>query len=180
MVRDDSGMEEAQTSREERLALVEEHVQQENQHHLEGVMATFGENPWYDNEPVGEHHDGRDSVRAHYEELLGALPDFHIDIDERHVTDDHVILETTISGTHEGNWRGLPGTGREVEFDACAVFAFDDQDKLAGERIYYDRAGLLRQLGIFHDPERGIGQVLTPLLHPVTFVRALARTVRTG
>jgi steroid delta-isomerase-like uncharacterized protein len=92
---------------------VEEHIQQENQHDLDGIMATFGENAWYDNEPVGEHHDGRDSVRAYYEDLLQALPDFHIDIHQRHVTDEHVILEVTISGTHKGNWRGLPGTGRD-------------------------------------------------------------------
>jgi hypothetical protein len=90
-----------------------------------------------------------------------------------------VILETTVSGTHEGKWRGLPGIGREVEFDACAVFAFDDRNKLAGERLYYDRASLLRQLGLFHDPERGLGRLLTPLTHPVTLTRALARALRT-
>ena len=175
-----SGTEESRASHEERLALVEEHVRQENQHDLDGIMATFGGDPWYENEPVDEHHDGRDGVRGHYDDLLQALPDFHIDIHQRHVTDDHVILETSISGTHQGTWRGLPGTGREVKFDACAVFAFDDQNKLAGERLYYDRATLLRQLGIFHEPERGIGRVLTPLLHPVTFVQALARFIRTG
>ena len=180
MSANDSGTEGTDASREERLALVEEHVRQENRHDLDGIMATFGEDPWYDNEPVGEHHDGHDGVRDYYGDLLQALPDFHVDVHQRHVTDEHVILETTISGTHEGNWRGLPGTGREVEFDTCAVFAFDDQDKLAGERIYYDRASLLRQLGIFHEPERGIGQVLTPLTHPVTFARALARSIRTG
>jgi len=174
----DSGTAETSVSREERLALVEEHVQQENQHDLDGIMATFGEDPWYDNEPVGDHHEGRGGVRAHYEELLRALPDFHIDVHQRHVTDDHVILETTQKGTHERNWRGLPGTGREVEFDSCAVFAFDDQGKLAGERVYYDRAELLRQLGVFREPEEGIGQVLTPLLHPVTFARALGRNIR--
>ena len=168
------------TSREERLAIVEEHVEQENRHDIDGIMSTFGEDPWYDNEPVDEHHDGRDGVRTHYEGLLGALPDLHIDVHQRHVTDDHVILETTVSGTHEGNWRGLPGTGRPVEFDACAVFAFDTQNKLAGERLYYDRATLLRQLGVFHDPEQGIGQILTPLTHPVTVARALARTIRSG
>ena len=180
MLSDDMRTAGTQASREERLAIVEEHIQQENEHDLDGIMATFGEDAWYDNGPVGEHHDGRASVRAYYEDLLRALPDFHIDIHQRHVTDDHVILEVTISGTHEGNWRGLPGTGREVEFDTCAVFAFHEQNKLAGERIYYDRAGLLRQLVIFHDPERGIGQVLTPLTHPVTFARALMRTIRNG
>ena len=178
MTANDTETEGGHRSRAERLALVEEHVQQENRHDLEGIMATFGADPWYDNEPVDEHHHGRDGVRAHYEELVGALPDLHIDIHQRHVTDDDVILETTITGTHEGTWRGLPGTGRSVEFDACAVFAFDDQGKLAGERLYYDRASLLRQLGIFHDPEEGIGQILTPLTHPVTFARALARAIR--
>ena len=179
MSAEDTMMDGTNASREERLALVEEHVQQENQHDLDGIMETFGENAWYENDPVSELHDGRDSVRAYYDDLLQALPDFHIDIHQRHVTDEHVILETTISGTHEGNWRGLPGTGREIEFDACAVFAFDEDAKLAGERIYYDRASLLEQLGIFHDPERGIGQVLTPLTHPVTFGRALARNILT-
>lgn len=180
MTANDNEADGGRLSPEQRLALVEEHVQKENQQDIEGIMATFGEDPWYDNEPVDEHHHGRDGVRSHYEELLQALPDLHIDIHQRHVTDDHVILETIVSGTHKGNWRGLPGTGREVEFDACAVFAFDGQDKLAGERLYYDRASLLRQLGIFHDPERGIGQILTPLTHPVTFARALAQAIRTG
>jgi hypothetical protein len=59
----------------------------------------------------------------------------------------------------------------------CSVFEFDDQGKIAGERIYYDRATVLRQLGIFHDPEHGIGQLLTPLTHPVTMLRALMRAI---
>ena len=180
MSSEETRTEASRTSREERLAIVEEHVEQENRHDIDGIMSTFGESPWYDNEPVDEHHDGRGGVRTHYEDLLRALPDLHIDVHQRHVTDDHVILETTVTGTHEGNWRGLPGTGRAVEFDACAVFAFDDQEKLAGERLYYDRATLLRQLGILHDPERGLGQILTPLAHPVTFARALVRSIRTG
>lgn len=174
----DTGAEGHRTWREARLALVEEHVQQENKHDLDGIMATFGDEAWYDNEPVGEHHEGRDSVHAYYEDLILALPDFHVEINHRHVTDEHVILETTQSGTHEGNLRGLPGTGRIVQVDACSVFAFDAQNKFAGERVCYDRAGLLRQLGVFHDPEEGIGQILTPLTHPVTFARALARSIQ--
>lgn len=177
MAAHDADAEGSQASREERLALVEEHVQKENQHDLDGIMETFGEDAWYSDQSREEHHDGRDSVRAHYEDFLRAFPDLHIDVHRRHVTDDHVILETTISGTHTGNLRGLPGTGHEVEFSACAVFPFDDQNRLAGERIYYDRAGLLRQIGIFGEPDRGLGQVLTVLTHPVTLLRAVSRAV---
>ena len=180
MSANDSDSKGTNASRKERLAIVEEHVEQENQHDLDGIMATFGEDPWYRDEGQGEHHDGSDGVRSHYEELVQALPDLHIDVQRRHASEDHVILEATLSGTHTGEWNGLPGTGREVDFDVCAVFAFDDQNKLAGERIYYDRATLLRQLGIFREPDRGLGQVLTVLTHPVTIVRAVVRNIRTG
>lgn len=174
----DSGPEETRASRDARLAVVEEHVQAENQHNLDGIMGTFGDGAWYDDEPWAEHHDGREGVRAYYEGLLRAVPDLHIDVQQRHVTAEHVILEVIITGTHTGPWRGLPGTGRRVEFPLCAVYAFDDQDRLTGERIYYDRATILRQLGIFRDPDRGLGRVLTPLTHPVTIARALIRSIR--
>jgi hypothetical protein len=48
------------------------------------------------------------------------------------------------------------------------VYTFDDADKLAGERIYYDRATVLRQVGVFHEPEVTLGRVSTILTHPVT------------
>jgi hypothetical protein len=55
-----------------------------------------------------------------------------------------------------------------------------DGDKLAGERIYYDRATVFRQVGIFHDPQTALGRALTALTHPVTIGRALARKVKAG
>jgi hypothetical protein len=40
------------------LALVEEHVRRENAHDLPGIMATFGQEASYDDEPWAEHHQG--------------------------------------------------------------------------------------------------------------------------
>jgi len=58
-------------------------------------------------------------------------------------------VEVVIRGTHLGGWRGLPPTGRGVEFPLCGVYTFDANDRLAGEKIYYDRGTVLRQLGVF-------------------------------
>jgi hypothetical protein len=55
------------------------------------------------------------------------------------------------------------------------VFTFDDQDRLAGERIYYDRATLLRQLGVFYEPDGIRGRISTLLAHPITLGKAFAR-----
>jgi steroid delta-isomerase-like uncharacterized protein len=157
------------------LALVEEHVRRENAHDLPGIMATFGHHAWYDDEPWGEHHEGLEAVSAYYQDLLTALPDLRIDITHCLAAEDGVVLEVRISGTHLGSWRGLPPTGRRVTFPLCGVFSFDQDGRLAGERIYYDRASVLQQVGLYHDPQTVLGRLETVVAHPVTIARAFAR-----
>ena len=161
-----------------RMAVVEEHIRCENRHDLDGVMATFGSEARYDDEPWADHRIGRNGVRSYYAELLGALPDLTIDVERRHVAAETVVLEVVIRGRHLGPWRGLPATGRRVEFPLCGVFVFDADDRLAGERIYYDRGSVLAQLGLFHEPSRGFGRVATALTYPVSIARAYLRRPR--
>jgi hypothetical protein len=149
--------------RSARIAIVEQHLRFENQHDLEGVLGTFGESARYDDESWGEHYEGRDGVRLFYEQLMKALPDLEI--------------EVMIRGTHLGGWRGLPATGRRVKFSLCGVYTFDSDNRLAGERIYYDRGTVLRQLGVFHEPPSVLGQICILATHPVTLARAFARNL---
>ena len=160
-----------------RLKLVEEHVRLENRHDLEGIMATFGAAARYDDEPWGAHYVGRDQVRAFYEELLAALPGLQIDIRRSHASAGAVVLEVIIRGRHLGAWRGLPATGAQIEFPLCGIYTFDNDDRLAGERIYYDRATLLRQLGVFHEPDRAVGRITTLLTHPLTMAQIVTRRI---
>jgi hypothetical protein len=108
---------------------------------------------------------------------MRAMPNLQIIVLRRHVTSDAIVLEVTIRGTHLGEWRGLPATGRNVEIPLCGIYTFDSSDRLQGERIYYDRATVLRQLGVFHEPQSLLGQVCTMATHPITIARALARKV---
>jgi steroid delta-isomerase-like uncharacterized protein len=158
-----------------RVAIVEEHVRLENEHNLEGVIQTFGESARYDDEPWNQHYEGREQVRQFYQQLMAALPDLNIEILRRHVAADAVVLEVIIRGTQLGPWRGLPATGRRVEFPLCGVYTFGADDRLAGERIYYDRAMVLKQLGVFHEPQTALGGVTILLTHPLTILQALGR-----
>jgi len=166
--------------RERRIALVEEHIRLENAHDLEGVLRTFGDTARYDDEAWGEHFKGAGGVRSFYEQLMAALPDLQIEVQARHVSDDAVVMEVLIRGTHLDAWRGLPATGRRVEIPLCGVYTFDADDRLAGEKIYYDRGTVLRQLGVFHEPESLLGRVFILLSHPLTIVRALVRMLTRG
>jgi steroid delta-isomerase-like uncharacterized protein len=140
-------------TRSARIAIVEQHIRLENAHDLEGVLGTFGNTARYEDEAWGEHYDGAGGVRRFYEQLMKALPDLEIEVQRRHVTDDAIVMEVMIRGTHLGEWRGLPATGRRVEVPLCGVYTFDSADRLAGEKIYYDRGTVLRQLGVFHEPQ---------------------------
>jgi steroid delta-isomerase-like uncharacterized protein len=122
-----------------RIAAVNDHIRLENEHDLEGVLRTFGDTAQYHDEAWGEHYAGRNGVRGFYEQLMKALPDLEIDVQRRHVADDAILVEVIIRGTHLGRWRGLPATGRRLEFPLCGVYTFDADDRLAGEKIYYDR-----------------------------------------
>src|SRR5919202_6745022 len=117
-----------------RLAAVEEHVRQENRHDLDRLLAIFGQKALYEDGPWGEMDEGIDAVRAYYAGLFRAAPDLHIDIRKRYVCDEAIVLEVVITGTHLGAWRGLPPTGRRLEFPLCAVFSFEENDRMLGER----------------------------------------------
>ena len=161
-----------------RIGIVEQHIRLENEHDLEGVLGTFGETASYDDEPWDEHYKGRDGVRQFYEQLMKALPDLEIAVQRRHTAEDAVLVEAVIRGTHLSSWRGLPATGRRVEFPLCGVYTFDDEDRLAGERIYYDRGSVLRQLGVFHEPRSILGQICIVVTHPITIAKAMFRKLR--
>ena len=158
-----------------RVAIVEQHIRLENEHDLEGVLRTFGDTARYDDEPWGAHYEGQNGVRKFYEQLMNALPDLEIEVQRRHVTEDTIVVEVIIRGTHLGAWRGLPATGRRVDFPLCGVYTFDSEDRLAGEKIYYDRGTVLRQLGVFHEPPSLLGQISILATHPTTIARAFAR-----
>ena len=168
---------EAAGRRETRLALVEEHVRLENRHDLDGIMGTFGASARYDEEPWNDHHIGRDAVRAYYDTLLHVLPDLVIEVGRCHVAEDAVLLEVMINGHHLGAWRGLPPTGRPVRFPLCGIFTFDGEDRLSGEKVYYDRATVLQQLGVFHEPDGMIGRIEAVIMHPLTMAQAVGRNI---
>jgi steroid delta-isomerase-like uncharacterized protein len=158
-----------------RLRIVDEHVGRENAHDLDGIIGTFGETARYDDEPWDAHSVGRQEVREFYAQFLQAMPDLHIEVQRHHAAEDAVILEVIIRGRHLGSWRGLPATGRQIAFPLCGVFTFDNANRLAGEKIYYDRATVLRQLGLFHEPESLPGRIAAVLTHPVTMARIVRR-----
>jgi steroid delta-isomerase-like uncharacterized protein len=161
--------------RKKREAIVLEHMESENRHEFDVTLDTF-EHPRYELIATGDVYDGPEEVSGYFEESRTAFPDQRNEVRALHHTDDGVMVEAIVRGTHNGPLRSLPPTGREYELPIMAFFVFEE-DKLVCERVYFDQLTVLSQLGIARDPTSLTGRVETLVSHPVTIGRALVRRV---
>ena len=158
-----------------RLELVRAHVDCENRHDLQGILQTFGSAVAYEDQAWRTCYPGSEGIRTYYQEFLNACADLTVHVHAEHVCSETIILEVTIIGTHTGSWHGLPATARRVEIPLCGIYSFDGDDRLAGERIYYDRATVFTQLGVFREPVGWLGLLTLMLNHPLTIGRSVLR-----
>jgi steroid delta-isomerase-like uncharacterized protein len=161
--------------RDTRDEIVREHMESENRHEFETTLETF-KHPRYELIATDEVIDGSTDVARYYQETRAAFPDQRNEVIALHHADDAVIVEFDLLGTHDGVFRGVPPTGRSFRCRMAAIFEFEGED-LVCERVYFDSATILRQLGLAHDPMTLTGRVATALNHPVTISRALVRRV---
>jgi steroid delta-isomerase-like uncharacterized protein len=87
----------------------------------------------------------RDAVTRGCMTYLDAFPDLHIAVDEMIAEDDRVFVRSTMTGTHDGEYKGIAPTGRNVATDCAEVFRLQD-GKIVGYWCLTNVAGLMRQL----------------------------------
>ncbi len=130
--------------RQRREAIVNQHAAAENRHDVEATIATFAQ-PRY--EVNGVPSDGEEAVRELLRGLMGGLPDLRAELGKLRHADDAVFGEGLITGTHNGEWAGIPPTGRHIRIPILAIFEFDG-DRLLCEKVYFDMANVLTQMGV--------------------------------
>jgi steroid delta-isomerase-like uncharacterized protein len=135
--------------RDRREAVVREHMESENRHDFDVTLRTFS-HPRYELIATNEVYDGTEEVSGYYKATRTAFPDQRNQVHAIHHSDDAVIVEFDLLGTHQGPLRGIPPTGRAFRCRMVALFFFED-DKIVCERVYYDVATILRQLGLMPD-----------------------------
>src|SRR3954469_3360224 len=133
--------------RETREQIVREHMESENTHDLDVTLATFADHPRYEIITTGEVYDGAAQLDRYYQETRAAFPDQRNELIALHRADDAVIVEFWLRGTHNGEFRGVPPTGKSFECRMSAFFLFEDE-RLVNERVYFDAATILTQLGL--------------------------------
>jgi steroid delta-isomerase-like uncharacterized protein len=161
--------------KKKREEIVREHMDSENRHEFDATLDTF-EHPRYELIATGDVYDGTEEVQRYFDDTRRAFPDQRNELLALHHADDAVLVEAVVRGTHKGPLRSLPPTGREFELPILSIFMFDEE-RLIGERVYFDQTTMLRQLGVARDPLSVTGRVQTLLTHPLTIGRGVVRQV---
>jgi steroid delta-isomerase-like uncharacterized protein len=133
-----------------REAVVREHMESENRHEFDVTLGTFSD-PRYEIVPTGDVYEGAEEVSRYFEETRAAFPDQRNELVALYHSDDAVIVEFDLMGTHEGSLRGIPPTGREFTCRTLAIFEFEG-DQIVCERVYFDSLTILAQLGVLTGP----------------------------
>lgn len=88
---------------------------------------------------------GRNAIMARKQINFAAVPDGKITVTNRVVHGQQVSVEWVASGTHTGDFPGLPASGRSFSIHGVTVVVRKDS-KIIRESIYFDAADLRRQL----------------------------------
>ena len=91
----------------------------------------------------------REAPRQMFKMLLSAFPDFRAEIQDVLQDGDKVAVRATFSGTHEGEFMGMPASGNRFEINVMDMMQFRD-DKCVAHWGVMDAAAMMEQLGAAH------------------------------
>ena len=103
-------------------------------------------------EDVVPHNPGPGPADAEaMKEAIGAFrlafPNIHIASDDEMGVGDKVIVRWTLSGTHEGEFQGIPATGNDVAVSGITIMRVAG-GKIAEYWLQSDSLGMMQQLGV--------------------------------
>ena len=132
-------------STEENKALYRRYVEATNKHDLAGMLGLCA--PDYVLHSTGVFPD---MDLAGYKQLLTAFwtafPDAHVVVEDLIAEGDKVARRFTMRGTHQGDFMGMPPTGKQVSWTGIDIERIE-AGKFVESWANFDDLGLMQQLG---------------------------------
>ena len=127
---------------------VEETINKKNLHAIDELVAK----DFIEHVPFPGQGPGRDGLRDAIGTFLAAFPDMQWTTNEQVGEGEKVVSRFSWTGTHRGEFLGIPPTGKSVKVWGVVMDLVRD-GVLSESRIIMDTLGLLKQLGAIPAPE---------------------------
>ena len=102
--------------------------------------------------PLPGQGPGLDGLKDVLRGMRAAFPDMHWTVEEQIAEGDKVATRFEWTGTHRGEFLGVPATGRAVKVWGVVIDRLEG-GKIKDTRIIMDSLGLMAQLGVFPPPK---------------------------
>jgi len=90
---------------------------------------------------------GPEGMKETVRMITAAFPDNRHAIEDMIAEGDRVVAHVTLTGTHEGEFMGIPVTGRKIKVNEIHIYRLEG-GKAVEHRVGRDDLGAMRQLGV--------------------------------
>ena len=90
---------------------------------------------------------GKAGVKAFFRMQLAAFPDLHMDVEDVFASGAKVVARVRYTGTHRGEFMGMPATGKRVDVQLIDMFLFGDDGLVREHWGVIDALAMMQQLG---------------------------------
>lgn len=98
-------------------------------------------------EPFRGQEQGITGLKSMCAEFRNAFPDLHWEVEEQILEGDRVLTRFTWTGTHKGEFMGIPATDVELSVRGMVIDRFQDS-KIQSTHLLMDNYGMMQQLGL--------------------------------
>ena len=109
---------------QENLRLVEQVAAFQTSHEIDKLVALFAEDICFEDVALGIVASGHASVKELFESIYASMPDYTMTLVSAVTDEDRGGAEWLMSGTHLGDFPGLPASGKSFSLRAAAVMRF--------------------------------------------------------
>lgn len=122
-----------------------------NQGNLDVADEVFSPNFVGHDPSLPEDMHGPEAFKQFAAQMRSAFPDGHITIDDQFAEGDKVVTRFTSRGTHQGDFAGIPPTGKQLTTEGMSIDWMVD-GKSEESWTIYDVMGMMQQLGVIPAP----------------------------
>ena len=111
-----------------------------NKHDISATEKYFAK----ENPSIGQ---GREGFKQSLSALFTAFPDIHANIEHIVAENDLVVVFLNFTGTHKGEFQGMPPTNKPVNIRSADLYRVEDEI-IVGHWDVVDQLNLLQQTGV--------------------------------
>jgi steroid delta-isomerase-like uncharacterized protein len=113
---------------------------------VDAMVDRFMAEDFVEHESIPGMGNSRETPRQLFKMMLAAFPDFRATVHELLQDGDKVTARVTFSGTHQGEFMGIPASGNHIEWNVIDIMQFRDDQAIAHWGVM-DMAGAMAQMG---------------------------------